>query len=63
MTQAEANKFMNDMFEEFVSRVQNAGTDEEKLKFTDEAHKLYITLSTANAFESEAAAKRTTLGS
>lgn len=52
MTQKQADKFMNGMFEEFVSRVQNAKTDDEAIRFTDEAHKLYITLSTANAFES-----------
>ena len=51
MTKREANRFMNEQLEDFVDRARNAQTDEEKMKFTDAAHKLYITLTQVDGFE------------
>lgn len=53
MTQKEANKFMNEQFEHFVERAENAGSEEERIQAVDNAHKLFITLTNLNAFENE----------
>ena len=54
MTQKEANKFMNEQFENFAQKAQSTENDDEEIKFTDAAHKLFITLTQTNAFEEEA---------
>lgn len=54
MTQKEANKFMNEQFENFAQKAQSTENDDEEIKFTDAAHKLFITLTQMNAFEEEA---------
>lgn len=53
MTKAQADSFMNARFDEFASRAQNAKSDEELIQFTDEAHKIYLTLEANDAFEKE----------
>ena len=53
MTKAEANRFMNEQLEKFVERARNAQLDEETMKFTDAAHKIYITLTQVDGFEPE----------
>ena len=53
MTKSEANRFMNEQFDNFAHRARNAETVEEEMKFTDAAHKIFITLTEVDAFESE----------
>lgn len=53
MTKYEANRFMNEQFDNFVERARNAQSDEEQMKFTDAAHKLFITLTQVDGFEAE----------
>lgn len=51
MTQAEANKFMNEQFDHFVKEARGAETEEARIQAVDNAHKLFITLTNLNAFE------------
>lgn len=51
MTQQEANKLMIERFKHFMKKAQNADSAEDSIRFTDAAHKLYITLSSAGAFQ------------
>ncbi len=53
MTQKQANEFMNEQFEHFVNEVITAETEEARIRATDNAHKLFITLTNLNAFERE----------
>ena len=62
MTRSEANRFMNEQLESFVERARTAQSDEEQMKFTDAAHKIYITLTQVDGFESESGSTAT-LGS
>lgn len=50
MTQREANAFMLEQFEYCVKKAREAKSEEEREHFTDAAHKLYITLTTAEVF-------------
>lgn len=54
MTRKQADAFMNKQFDLFADKAQKAETFEEQEHFTDAAHKLYITLASAGAFEEEA---------
>lgn len=54
MTQKEANQFMNEQFEHFVNEARNAETEEARIQATDNAHKLFITLTNLNAFDADA---------
>lgn len=53
MTKSEANRFMNEQLEGFVEKARTAESDEEQMKFTDAAHKIYITLTQVDGFEPE----------
>lgn len=52
MTKREADKLMIERFSHEISKAQAAETDDEAIKHTDCAHKLYITLVNSEAFES-----------
>ena len=52
MTQGEANKKMVSLFETMVGNAEQATDAKELFDYTDAAHKLYITLSSAGAFDS-----------
>lgn len=54
MTQKEANQFMNEQFEHFVNEARNAETEEARIQATDNAHKIFITLTNLNAFDADA---------
>lgn len=51
MTQQEANRLMIERFKHFMEKAQNADSEEDSIRFTDAAHKLYITLPSADAFQ------------
>lgn len=51
MKQYEANEKMVSLFEKMVEKAEEAQEKEELTLFTDNAHKLYITLTNAGAFE------------
>ena len=53
MTQKQANEFMNEQFEHYVNEARNAETEEARIQATDNAHKIFITLTNLNAFEPE----------
>lgn len=53
MTRKQADAFMNERFDDYANKARTADTDEEREHFTDAAHKLYITLVSAGAFEEE----------
>lgn len=53
MTKEQANKFMNERFDDYANKARTAETEERQEHFTDAAHKLYITLASADAFEKE----------
>lgn len=50
MNQKEANEVMIERFKAMVEKAQSADSKEDVITFTDCAHKLYITLSSAGAF-------------
>ena len=54
MTQTEANKKMIGLFEAMADKAENADSKEERFEFTDAAHKLFITLTQIDAFDSAA---------
>ena len=53
MKQHEANKKMVGLFETMVEKAEAATENEELTLFTDNAHKLYITLTNSGAFDSD----------
>ncbi len=53
MTQKEANIFMNEQFDKFAQKSREAENVDDEIKFTAEAHKLFITLTNTDAFEKE----------
>ena len=53
MKQYEANKKMVSLFERMVEKAEEATNNEELTLFTDNAHKLYITLTNSRAFASD----------
>lgn len=53
MTRKQADEFMNERFDDYANKARNAESEEKREHYTDEAHKLYITLAGANAFEEE----------
>lgn len=53
MKQSEANKLLIQRFKAAIKKAKKAETFEEEINYTDCAHKLYITLSNAGAFENE----------
>ena len=57
MTQKEAKIFMNEQFDKFAQKAREADNVDDEIKFTAEAHKLFITLTQTNAFEKEAGAE------
>ena len=57
MKQYEANKKMVSLFEKMVDKAVAAEDNEELRLFTDNAHKLYITLSNAGAFDIDMSAE------
>ncbi len=53
MTQKEANAVMVERFEQLIADAQETDSVEEHIRITDCAHKLFITLTNAGAFEGE----------
>ncbi len=51
MKQYDANKKMVSLFEKMVDKAEEATDNEELTLFTDNAHKLYITLTNSGAFD------------
>ena len=51
MKQCEANEKMVSLFEKMVEKAEEAQEKEELTLFTDNAHKLYITLTNSGAFD------------
>lgn len=52
MKQYEANQKMVSLFEKMVKKAESAEKNDELTLFTDNAHKLYITLTNSGAFDS-----------
>ncbi len=51
MTRNEADKVMLERFETMIAKAQTAETSEDEVRYTDCAHKLYVTLASAGIFE------------
>ncbi len=51
MFKRDADRFLNEQLQKFIDKAKAAKTDEDVIRFTDEAHKLYITLGTYDGFD------------
>ena len=51
MTRQEADKVMLKRFETLIAKAQTAESSEDEVRYTDCAHKLYVTLASAGLFE------------
>lgn len=51
MTRQEADKVMLERFETLIAKAQTVETSEDEVRYTDCAHKLYLTLASAGVFE------------
>lgn len=52
MTRQEADRVMLERFKTMIAKAQTAKTSEDEVRYTDCAHKLYVTLASAGIFDS-----------